>query len=122
MYTNKKASAKATNSAKSASSVITEIYRGDVWLFYFYHYGTLLFYYGNKSVTAYTHRLYDAIKTAAGVLLGIKLDNKMLFEREVNIISCGKRSNLCDNLSFVKLYPFRSNARIKSFYEILEFF
>ena len=41
-------------------------------------------------------------------LLGIELDDKLLFELEVDIVSCRKCNDLCSSVSCIKLDPLGS--------------
>ena len=61
----------------------------------------------------------DKHKRLSG-LLGVKLDDEMFLEGEVNIISARECSNLCYYLSLIKLNPLGSDVRIKGLNKSLE--
>ena len=58
----------------------------------------------------------------SGLVLGIKLDDEVLLEGEVYVVSLRESCDLSDYLSLIKLDPLRSDVRIEGLDECLELF
>ena len=56
------------------------------------------------------------------LLLGVKFDDELFFEREVDVFSLGKSYNLCGKISCVSLEPLRNYCCFHLFCESLELF
>ena len=60
------------------------------------------------------------LRSVSEGLLGIELDDKLLFEFEVDIVSCRKSCNLCNSVLSIKLNPLGSCYSSKAFKESLD--